>query len=287
MTTDAGFKLAMGQMLVEGGALEANLQRATRMIGDAAAQSCRVIVLPECLDVAWTHPSARELAEPVPGKTGDVLCEAAAGNGIYVAAGVSERAGEKIFNTAILISPTGEVLLKHRKINVLTIAQDVYSVGNLLGVVDTDLGVIGLDICADNFSNCSVIGHTLARMGAQLILSPCAWAVDADHDNEQTPYGDGWRRSYKSLSRLFGVTTVGVSNVGWINGGVWEGRKCIGCSIAVGPGERILAEGPYGAEAEALIVVEVEPAQPAARGTDISKVLKDEKGWIDPTTQLK
>ncbi|MFC1734958.1 carbon-nitrogen hydrolase family protein [Candidatus Hydrogenedentota bacterium] len=283
MSKDIKFKLAMGQMLVEGGALEANMNRAASMIEEAAAQGCEGIVLPECMDVGWTHPSARELGEPVPGKTSDILSRAASDNGIYVAAGITERAGEKIYNTAILVSPTGEILLKHRKINVLTIAQDLYSIGDSLRVVETDLGVVGLDICADNFSNCSALGHSLARMGAQIILSPSAWAVDGDHDNEEDPYGVMWRRSYKNLSRLFGITTVGVSNVGWIKSGIWEGRKCIGCSVAVGPGEEILAQGPYGAEEGALIVVDVELEAAVASGTAISKMLV-EKGWTDPTT---
>ncbi len=54
------------------------------------------------------------------------------------------------------------------------------------------------------------------------------------------------------------MTVVGVSNVGWMTSGVWQGRKCIGCSLAVGPGGVILAEGPYGENAEALLVVQVE-----------------------------
>ena len=33
-------------------------------------------------------------------------------------------------------------------------------------------------------------GHALGRMGARLLLSPCAWAVDADHDNAREPYGE-------------------------------------------------------------------------------------------------
>ena len=83
-------------------------------------------------------------------------------------------------------------------------------------------------------------------MGAQVILSPSAWAVDADHDNARDPYGKLWRDSYTELARLYDVTVIGVSNVGPITGGPWAGRKCIGCSLAVGPGGEVLAEGPYG-----------------------------------------
>ena len=58
------FKLAMGQMLVEGGRRDENLRRAVRMVEDAAAQDCRIVVLPQCLDAGWVHPEAGRLAEP-------------------------------------------------------------------------------------------------------------------------------------------------------------------------------------------------------------------------------
>ena len=47
------FKLAMGQMLVEGGRRDENLRRAVRLVEDSAHQGCRIVVLPECLDAGW------------------------------------------------------------------------------------------------------------------------------------------------------------------------------------------------------------------------------------------
>ncbi|MBN1475702.1 hypothetical protein JXA47_03015 [Candidatus Sumerlaeota bacterium] len=44
------FRLAMGQMHVEGGDPDRNLRRAGEMIRGAAAQDCDLIVLPECLE---------------------------------------------------------------------------------------------------------------------------------------------------------------------------------------------------------------------------------------------
>lgn len=162
----------MGQMLVEGGKREETFNRAEEIIRKAAANDCRVIVLPECLDAGWTHPSARELAEEISGRTLDRLCEAARDNNIMVIAGLTERDGERIYNSAILINENGRVLLKHRKINVLKIAQDLYSIGNMLSVAETDRGTIGVNICADNFISSLAIGHVLARMSAYFIFSP-------------------------------------------------------------------------------------------------------------------
>jgi predicted amidohydrolase len=267
------FKVGMAQILVEGGRPQANLHRAIHALGQAAGRGCRLAVLPECLDLGWTDPAARELAKPIPGPHVDLLAGAAREHGLYVAAGLVERADSRLFNAAVLLSPTGKILLHYRKINELDIALDLYSIGDRLGVVETELGRIGLAICADNFSSSLAIAHVLARMGAQLILSPSAWAVDADHDNQREPYGQLWRDAYTELTRLYDVTVIGVSNVGWITGGPWRGKKCIGCSLAMGPGGVVLAQGPYGEQAEGLVVVQVNSKPPIGRGSEIAEQL--------------
>jgi predicted amidohydrolase len=263
----------MAQTLVEGGRPDANLNRAVDAIRRAAVQECRLVVLPECLNLGWTDPSASTLAEPIPGPHADRLIRTAREHRVYVAAGLVERAGDRLYNSAILIDPDGRIRLHHRKVNELDIALDLYSVGDRLGVAETELGTLGLAICADNFGTSLAISHVLARMGAQVILSPSAWAVDADHDNTREPYGKLWRDSYTELARLYDVTVIGVSNVGPMIGGPWAGRKCIGCSLTVGPGGEILAEGPYGERAEAVVCVEVRPHPPVARGTDFAAAL--------------
>lgn len=275
------FRLGMAQMLVEGGQPDANLARALAFIGRAAAESCRVVLLPECLDLGWTHPSARQLAQPIPGAYSERLAGAARQHGVYVVAGLVERAADRFYNAAVLIDPQGQLLHVHRKINELHIAHDLYAIGDRLGVVETPLGTLGVDICADNFAESLAIGHVLARMGAQVILSPSAWVVDADHDNAKQPYGGRWLPPYTELSRLYDITVVGVSNVGWVTGGPWQGRKAIGCSLAVGPGGEVLARGPYGVDAEALLVVTVSPQPPIGRGTQIAEALKA-RGYVGP-----
>lgn len=274
----APYRVGMGQILVEGGRPEANLRRAADAIRAAAERGCRLVVLPECLDLGWTDPSARELAVPIPGPHTELLARAAREHRVYVVAGLVERAGPRIYNSAVLIAPTGEILLHHRKINELDIGLDLYSVGDRLGVVETELGTLGLSICADNFCSSLAIAHVLARMGAQLILSPSAWAVIANHDNTNHDntgerYGKRWRDSYTELAKLYDVTVIGVSNVGPIAAGPWAGRKCIGCSLAVGPGGEFLAELPYGERAETMGVIEVQPRPPIARGTDFAPAL--------------
>lgn len=229
-------KLAMAQMLVEPGEQETNLARAETCVREAADQGADVVLLPECLDLGWTHPSARHMATPVPeGSTCQRFVRAAMENNIFVCAGLVERSADRFFNSAVFIAPNGDLLLHHRKIHELDFARELYSTGDRLGVVDTPFGRIGLMICADGFAPGQAISRSLAMMGAKFILSPCAWAVPADHNNEVEPYGRIWLDNYGPVCREFGITIVGCSNVGPITDGPWNGRRCIGNSMVVDP----------------------------------------------------
>jgi len=277
--SEASFQLAMGQMLVRPGDLEVNLRRARQMIAEAAQSKCQIVVLPECLDVGWTHPSAADQAQPIPGTTFDRLAKEAAQHGIHVVAGLTERDSLRIYNTAVLIGPDGRLLLKHRKVNILDIAQDLYSVGDRLGVADTELGRIGIAICADNFPTSLCLGHALGRMGARILLSPCAWAVPVDYDNSAQPYGrDLWHPAYRELAGLYEMPVIGVSNVGPVTAGPWAGRNCIGSSLAVDADGRVLVEGPFGVDAEELLVLSIALRPAPALGTDIAADLES-KGY--------
>ncbi|MCU0960367.1 MAG: carbon-nitrogen hydrolase family protein [Pirellulaceae bacterium] len=270
-TPSSTLKLALGQMLVEGGAVAANLARATDMIRAAAAQGCQLIVLPECLDVGWTDPRARELAEPIPGPRSELFAQVAAAERIGVLAGLTERAGPQVYNAAVLLDDQGQLLLHHRKINELEIALDLYAIGDRLQVAHTRWGTLGVNICADNFPNALDIGRTLGRMGAQLIAAPCAWAVDAQFDPAQQRYGDLWREAFGQLARAFRMPVVGVSNVGPIGQGPWAGRRCIGCSLVVDAEGREQITGP--SDQPALLVADVALWDQRPRGTAISGML--------------
>src|SRR5262245_54793147 len=117
MVKESRFLVGMGQILVEPGRSQANLDRAVDAVQQAAAAGCEVVVLPECLDIRWGDPAAREFAQPIPGPSIERLQEAARKHDIHVTAGLVERAGNRLFNAAVLISPSGGILLHHRKIN--------------------------------------------------------------------------------------------------------------------------------------------------------------------------
>ena len=254
------FKLALIQMRVDGGAKETNLARAETFIAQAAAAGVQVVLLPETLNLGWTHRSARTHADEIPhGETCARLRAAARRHAVLVCAGLVERAGALIFNSAVLINSEGEVLLHHRKLNELDIAHDLYATGDRLGVVRTPLGTLGLMVCADAFAPGQVVSRTLGLMGANVILSPCAWAVPADHDNTREPYGRLWLDNYGPVARDFRMWIAGCSNVGWIDDGPWRGWQCIGCSLVVGPQGEPVMRGPYGVDAETILFVDVAP----------------------------
>ena len=150
-------------------------------INEAAGRGAQVVVLPEALTLGWTHPSANSDADEIPGGFSCAkLRDAARRNSIYVCAGLIERASETVFNSAVLIDPQGEVILHHRKLNELEIGHEFYAQGDRLGVAHTPLGTFGVMICADAFARGQTVGRALGLMGADIILSPCAWAVPAD-----------------------------------------------------------------------------------------------------------
>ena len=261
------FRLAMVQMRVDGGSKESNLVRAEARIAEAAQQGAQVILLPEALTLAWTHPSSREQAEPIPeGQACQRLSGCARQHRVYVCAGLVEASHAKVFNAAVLLGPQGELLLHHRKINELEIGQAWYDLGDRLQVVKTPWAVFGIIICADAFARGQVISRTLGLMGAEVILSPCAWAVPADHNNAQEPYGKLWLDNYGPVARDFQLWIAGASSVGPLVAGPWAGRHCIGCSLLVGPQGKQVLMGPYGPEADTILYAQVTPSDRPAQG---------------------
>ena len=247
--------VGMAQIRVEGGRPHANLERAIDAIDQAAASNCDVIVLPECLDLGWTDHSSQWLAEPVPGPRTEVLQRAARSHGIVVVAGLTERAGESIFNTAIVCDRDGSLVGIHRKVREIEEARGIYDTGHQATVLEASIGRVGVLICADNLTTDLI--DEAAFAGAQMILSPSSWAVSPDHDEDAQPYGQEWLAPYGTAATAHGLPIVGVSNVGQIRSGPWRGRLCIGKSLAIDSNGKVKAVGPYGVNAETLIVVEL------------------------------
>jgi len=270
--TSKEFKLAIVQMYVEPGNIAKNLAHAENLIHEASVNKADVVLFPEVMDLGWTHPSAKQYAYPIPGgKTCRRLCKYAKENNVYVCAGIVEREGNAIYNAAVIIDNKGTVLIKHRKLNEISIAHDIYEQGDRLGVCHTPWGTFGLMICADAFAKDYVLTRSLCYMGADVILSPASWAVPPDHNNETNPYGKEWLGYYTSVALEFSVWIVGASNVGPITEGPWKNWKSIGCSLLVGPDGKEKLRGPYGENAEKILYYTIKPTPRPARGANWMK----------------
>lgn len=93
-------------------------------------------------------------------------------------------------------------------------------------------------------------------MGAQIILSPCSWAVPPDYKQEQEPYGDLWIKSYSEIAKKFQIPVIGVSNTGLLEDGAWKGWWCIGASLVVSSNGNVQKQFAF--SREGLYQIEVE-----------------------------
>jgi predicted amidohydrolase len=121
------------------------------------------------------------------------------------------------------------VLAVHRKINELEIGLELYCRGTSLEVSEWRGYTIGLLICADCWRGELV--DALCAMGANLILSPCAWAVDAGAEKTNL----SWiRETYRQRIGDRDVVIVAANSVGRLTSGPWKGRILQGNSLAMG-----------------------------------------------------
>jgi len=270
-------RIGMAQLLVEGGEPERNLERAATLIRAAKKEACDLVLLPETLDLAWTHPSVYTDAQPIPGRFSDFFCSLAAELKIWLCLGLTERAGDMRYNTALLVNDKGEIIYRYHKINLLEVEHPFYEAGKSLNVVETAFGNIGINICADNYIDSLYNAHMLARMGAQIILAPSSWTVDHFVTEEMDPYKEKWIKPLLTIARLYEIPVLSTTSVGYIVGGPYEGKKMVGCSLAVNE-TGIIAQGEFNEFAGDLKVVDV-PIKPLKwKGTQFAKMIEQKEG---------
>lgn len=181
---------------------EASVQKACRLVAEAAAQGAQLILFPEAFIPAYprglgfgTVVGSRSAAGrrtwerywansvDVPGRVTEVLSVAAREAGAYLAIGVVERDGRfsrgTLYCTLLYFSPNGRLLGKHRKLKPTAAERLIWGEGDgsTLTVLDTELGRIGGLICWENYM-------PLARMamygkGVEVYLAPTADARDS------------------------------------------------------------------------------------------------------------
>ena len=230
----AGLRVALAQLPIEDGNLEQNMRLAEEAAGEAAQQKVDFLNLPEAADWGWLYQQARRDALPVPGKYTDFLAALARRHRMWISAGCLEKDGDRVYNSAVIIDRAGRIVLKHRKIDTLPwLTKDLYDRGNPedIRTVDTELGRLGLTICADNFNLKNP--QRVADQGAWLLLAPHGFADEESKlELNSKSYQDHIRR-VAATTRLWVVGTDAV--LGTVQGGAWKGRLHSGCSVVARP----------------------------------------------------
>src|SRR2546423_3662417 len=114
--------IGLAQWLSEPGAPESNLAQAIDLVKQLAAAGCDLIALPELWPCGYdprTLPKdAADAAEALDGPRAKLLAESARELGVWLAAGsVPEIDGDRVFNTSLLFSRTGDLVGTHRKVH--------------------------------------------------------------------------------------------------------------------------------------------------------------------------
>lgn len=153
------------------GDIAGNIRKAVTLIERSDAE---VVVLPELFNTGYLITSQEEafdLSEPVPGgRTTEALCSVARKKNVHIVAGLNERQGDDLFNSAVVVAPSG-YLGTYRKIHLFNEEKLFFRPGDL-GFAVYDIGAckIGVMVCFDWFFPESM--RTLALQGADLICHP-------------------------------------------------------------------------------------------------------------------
>jgi len=153
-----------------------NLEQFKGFIEMAGNQNADIVCLPEGITIVGTQKSYVEVSEPIPGPTTDFLGQLAQKHQMYIVAGILEREGAVVYNTAVLMGRDGKLAGKYRK---ATLPREEIAGGITPGddfpVFDTDFGKIGMMICWDVFF--PEPARTLSSKGAEVIFMPI-WGGD-------------------------------------------------------------------------------------------------------------
>lgn len=234
------------------GERDRNLERCLARLEEAAAAGCELLVLPECATSGYMFESPEEAAghaEEIPGPSIEALEESCARLDVYCVAGILERDGDVLRNTAVLVGPEG-LVGRYRKSHLPCLGVDrfVEPGDEPPPVLETPRGRIGIEICYElRFPE---VTRTLALRGAEIVAHPTNWPEPV------RPFADFLTRARAAENRVFLLTANRV--------GAERGMEFFGRSQVVDPQGALLAEA--GDSEETVVVAEIDPA--AAREKD-------------------
>lgn len=234
------------------GELDRNRELCLAKLEEAAAAGCSLVVLPECASSGYVFDSAEEAlphAEEIPGPFTAALERACGRLSLHCVAGMLEREGDVLRNTAVLVGPEG-LVGRYRKTHLPYLGVDRFvQAGDELPVFDTALGRIGIEICYDlRFPEAT---RALALRGAELVAHPTNWPLAARSNAEVLT------RARAHENRVFVLTSNRV-------GRERDAEFCGWSQICDVWGNRLVEAGETD---EGLFTAELDPA--AAREKDL------------------
>ena len=172
---------------------EATLEKAVKLIEEAAGEGAKFIVFPETwvpgfpfwylYVFRWNYPPAKKAyarlfknSVDVPGPFTEALGEAAKRTGVYLAIGVNERVSSgTLYNTLVFIGKDGSLMGKHRKLVPTFHERMVWAKGDgsTLQVFNTELGRLSGLICWEHFM--PLARYALYAQGMQVSASSWPW----------------------------------------------------------------------------------------------------------------
>lgn len=159
------------------GEKDRNVKHSLEMIGKAADNGAKLLVLPELCNSGYVFTSRDEafaLAEAIPeGPTTQAWMKVAKERGLYIVAGISEREGDCLYNSSVVVGPEGYIGT-FRKVHLWNEENLYFEPGNLgFPVFSTPIGRIGTFICYDGWFPESY--RLCALQGADIVCIPTNW----------------------------------------------------------------------------------------------------------------
>lgn len=241
---------------------EKNVAKAKKYVAKAAANGAQIVCLQELFNTTYfpytEEPTFWDLAEPIPGPTIDEMSRLAARHKIVLVAPIYEKAMKgELYNTAVVLSPAGEIMGKYRKTSIPLVksGDDVgnekfyFKPGNLgFPVWATPFGVnIGVMLCYDR--HFPEHARLLALNGADLVFVPTA-------TSGFTRYGWEIELQAHAIDNIYYVG--GVNRVGLDKGGS-PTQEYYGSSFFCDPKGQIISQA--GDKAEQIIYAEIDLRQ--------------------------
>jgi predicted amidohydrolase len=156
---------------------EESVRQFLNVADQAVGKKADIILLSEAITQFGTGKTYFEASEPVPGPTTAKLGTLALSKDSYVVAGIIEREGTTIYNTAVLIDRAGKLAGKYRKVHLPRgEVEGGLTPGNDYPVFKTDFGTVGLMVCYDVFF--ADPARALTIKGSEIILMPIEGGVE-------------------------------------------------------------------------------------------------------------